>query len=375
MRIAVDAGILELPCPTGVERAAFEILRALPDALLPGDELIVFGRGVPPLPRAGTRAVRSVGLGGLEPMAIWRETRLAPALRSQGVDVLWSPVAAIPLRTAVPRVATVHELPWHVRPGMEGAVRERVHRARLHIAARAAARICVPSATTAAQMAAEVPDFADRVRVVPHGVAEMFFWRTDASVAAELRAHHRFPAAPYLLHVGGTRARKGVPVLLRAYARYRLQGGRLPLVMAGPGDAPERMPPAAFHLGYVSDALLLALYEGARALVVSSESEGFGLPCLEAMAQGVPVVALRAGALPEVVGPAASLVDAGDDDALAAALVQLERDDTVRAGLIARGRARVANTRWSASAARLRAVLEEATATAPVGAAGAPRAT
>ena len=76
----------------------------------------MFGRGVPPLSCDPSRAVRAVGLGGSEPLAVWRESRLAPALRSQGIHVLWSPVAAIPLRTAVPRVATIHELPWRVRP-------------------------------------------------------------------------------------------------------------------------------------------------------------------------------------------------------------------------------------------------------------------
>jgi glycosyltransferase involved in cell wall biosynthesis len=360
MRIAVDAGILQLPCPTGVERAALEMLRSLPATLQPGDELIVFGRDVPRLPCAASRAVRGVGLGGKEPMAIWRETRLAPALRSQGADVLWSPVAAIPLRTHVARVATVHELPWRVRPRMEGALRERVHRVRLRLAARSAVRICVPSETTAGQVVAEEPDAEGRVRIVPHAVAPVFLEEPDREAARALRALHRVPPSPYLLHVGGTRARKGVPVLLRAYARYRLQGGRRPLVLAGPGEPPTRMPADVWHLGYVSDDLLLALYAGAGALVVSSESEGFGLPCLEAMAQRVPVVALRAGALPEVVGDDALLVDAGDDDALGAALLTVENDSALREGLLHRGRARVEGATWAASAQRLRGVLREA---------------
>ncbi len=360
MRIAADAGILELPCPTGVERAAAEMLRALPGALRPGDELIVLGRRVPKLTFRDARAVRTVGLGGSEPLAVWRETRLSAALRSQGADVLWSPVAAIPLCTDVPRVATVHELPWRVRPGMEGAVRERVHRVRLRLAVRAAALICVPSEATVAQLRDEDPAAADRVRVVPHGVAATFLADHDGASAAELRVLHRVPPAPYLLHVGGTRARKGIGVLLRAFARYRLMGGTLPLVMAGPGASPPRLPGGVRHLGYVSDALLLALYAGALALVVSSESEGFGLPCLEAMAQRVPVVAVRAGALPEVVGDDGLLVAAGDDAALGAALLRIEQEDALRERLIVRGRRRAERSAWSASAATLRGVLAEA---------------
>jgi len=360
MRIAIDASILELPCPTGVERAAAETLRELPASLETGDELIVFGRGVPSLPCAPRSAVRSVGLGGAEPLAVWRESRLAPALRSQGADVLWSPVAAIPLHTDVPRVATIHELPWHVRPGLEGRMRERVHRVRLRLAARSAALLCVPSETTAGQVAAEIPEAATKVRVVPHGVARRFLITADAVATAALRAFHGVPPAPFLLHVGGTRARKGVPLLLRAYARYRLQGGNLPLVLAGPGNAPERVPPGVHHLGYVSDDLLVALYSGAAMLVISSESEGFGLPCLEAMAQEVPVVTVAGGALPEVAGTAALVVPSGDDDALSAAIVRVERDEGVASDLVTRGRARAAAATWSASAERLRRVLYEA---------------
>jgi glycosyltransferase involved in cell wall biosynthesis len=360
MRIAVDASILELPCPTGVERAASETLRELPACLEGGDELIVFGRGVPPLTGEPTRAVRAVGLGGAEPLAVWRESRLAPALKSQGAHVLWSPVAAIPLRTSLPRVATIHELPWHVRPGIEGRLRERVHRVRLRIAARTAALLCVPSETTAGQVSAEVPEATAKVRLLPHGVGDRFRSRADGDEAARLRAFHDVADAPFLLHVGGTRARKGIPFLMRAYARYRLQGGGSPLVLAGPGAAPENAPAGVQHLGYVSDELLHALYAGARLLVVSSETEGFGLPCLEAMAQEVPVVTVNGGALPEVVGSAAIVVPAGDDDALAAALVRVEREKGFARDLAERGRERVSTATWARAARRLREILAEA---------------
>jgi len=343
MRIAIDAAILELPCPTGVERAAIETLRELPASLEKGDELIVFGRGVPPLPCAPNRSVRAVGLGGREPLAVWRESRLAPALRAQGVHVLWSPVAAIPLHTSVPRVATIHELPWHVRPGMEGRLREHVHAVRLRLAAHSAALLCVPSETTAAQVSAEVPEASGKVRVLPHGVAPRFLARPDLPAAADLRAFHGVPSAPFLLHVGGTRARKGVPLLLRAYARYRLQGGLLPLVLAGPGDAPERAPADVHHLGYVSDDLLLALYAG------------------------VPVVTVAGGALPEVVGDCALVVPTGDDDALATAIVRVEREQGVATTLIERGHVRAASASWSVTATRLRGILAEAAATMGAG--------
>lgn len=349
MKIAVDGSILDLPRPTGVERSLREILRALPGALGPGDRVEVLRRC------AGSEddgPVRGIALGGPAPIALWREASLGPALRDRGFDVLWSPVAAIPLGTRVPCVATVHEIPWRVRRGLEGWGREAVHRLRVGLAARRARRIVCPSRDAAGEMAAEHPRAADRLRVVPHAVPGRF---ADAAPGTAEGS----PPPGFLLHVGGTRARKNVPHLLRAYATYRNRGGRTPLVLAGPGD-----PPAAAEgttwLGWVDDERLVALYDRARALVVSSESEGFGIPVLEAMARGLPVVAVAAGGVPEAAQGAALLVPPGDPGALAAAVLRVETEPGLAADLAGRGRRRACLVTWEASAAKLRAVLAEA---------------
>jgi len=359
VRIAVDVRILEFPCPTGVERAAAEIVRALPGAMRAGDELILMGRGSVASALAPDPSVSSVALGGPEAPLLWRESRLAPALAEHGVHVLWSPVAAIPVGTRVPCVATVHELPWVARPLIEGILREQAHRIRLRIAARSAVRIVCPSASAAAQIADAYPDAAPRVRIVPHGVPEGFRVPPDPARAAALRARLGVEGT-YLLHVGGTRARKNVPLLLRAYARYLLRGGRAALVLVGPGDPPQCPPRGVRAVGYVSDDMLVALYDGALAVVVSSDSEGFGIPVLEAMSRGVPVVATSAGGLPEAAGGAASLVAPGDDEALGAAIVAVETDRVLRARLVERGRVRAAACRFTDSARLLHAVLAEA---------------
>ena len=103
--------------------------------------------------------------------------------------------------------------------------------------------------------------------------------------------------------------------------------------------------------GRVDEATLDALYRGAAALAVPSRSEGFGLPALEAMARGCPVVASSAGALPEVIGDAGLLVAPGDADALAAALDRLLDDDSLAASLGAAGHRRAACFTWSACTA------------------------
>jgi glycosyltransferase involved in cell wall biosynthesis len=150
---------------------------------------------------------------------------------------------------------------------------------------------------------------------------------------------------------------------VRAFARYRLRGGRCDLVLAGPGPDPAAAPRAVRSLGWIDDPALLALYDGAQALVVASESEGYGLPVLEAFARGVPVVAFAAGGVVEAAGDAAVLVPPGDEEGLAEALLRIESDAAHRASLVERGRRRAAASRWPDAARKLVAVLREAAGT------------
>lgn len=357
MRIGVDGSILELPCPTGVERALVELLGALPGVLAEGDEIVVAAPGEVPVPDG---PVRAVATGGPTALAVWRETHLAPLLQRVGADVLWSPVAAIPLRTNVPRVATIHETPWLVRRHLEGRMRERVHQVRLRLAARYARRLICPSTSSAEQVRALHPRAADRIEVVPHGVPQAFLRPRDPDATEAALLGVGLTPGGYHLHVGGSRARKNVPLLLRAHLDHRIAGGSAQLVLVGPGEPPSRPAPGVVHLGYVDDELLLHLYDGARALVVSSESEGFGIPVLEAMSRGLPVIAPAVGGLPEAAGGAALLVEPLDQRALADAMLRLGNDPDLSRTLAAHGRARASEARWSSSATRLLEVLRAA---------------
>src|SRR2546423_2087302 len=126
------------------------------------------------------------------------------------------------------------------------------------------------------------------------------------------------------------------------------------MVVAGPpgwGETPTLDGPGVMAPGRIDEATLDALYRGAAALAIPSRSEGFGLPALEAMARGCPVVASDAGALPEVVGEAGLLVAPGDPEALASALGRLLTDDALAAARRAAGRRRAATFTWSACTA------------------------
>jgi glycosyltransferase involved in cell wall biosynthesis len=183
----------------------------------------------------------------------------------------------------------------------------------------------------------------------------------------------------YVLFVGTVEPRKGIDVLLAAHDALRHHGHPdLRLVIAGPpgwGETPMLDGPGVVAPGRIDEVTLDALYRGAAALAVPSRAEGFGLPALEAMARGCPVVASDAGALPEVLGEAGLLVKPGDADALAGALERILTDDSLATSLGAAGHRRAATFTWSACTAAHVAAYHAALGSAappPTPAAGGP---
>jgi len=275
-------------------------------------------------------------------------------------DVTHSPhPLMIPTRTAA-RVVTIHDLDFLSHPERtEGDVRRDYPRyVRQH--AHLADHIVVNSAHTAGEVHQRLG--------VPRSVITVC--RAGAP-AWSARTHA--PEPGHILFVGTLEPRKNVGGLLDGYARLLEDGAPVPdLVLAGrptPAAAPwlERIakPPLAgrvHHLGYVSDAQRRSLYEQARLLVLPSFNEGFGLPVLEAMTVGVPVVASNRGAIPEVLGDAGLMVDPDDPDALAEAMARMLREPALAHQAAARGVRRSLTFNWQASAEALRSAYEHAVA-------------
>lgn len=339
MRVALDV-TATITGSTGVARYARQLEAAL------------IGQGVETAPYAIGRARHPVP-AGVRHLAVplrvvqrsWAWTGMPrPESFIGPVDVVHA-LDLAPPPSRLPVVATVHDLTAVDYPDLHPPRRVAQQRTQLRTLGRARVVIADSQATRERLIAHGIDGAA--IVVVPLG-------RTGPQGEPSSPNRHR----PYLLAVGEVTRRKGHDVLLRAFARADLDG--VELVLAGPDgfDAGFRTQLIAELgiadrvdvLGRVDDATLASLYAGALALCFPSRAEGFGLPVVEAMGAGLPVVAGDIDVLREVARENALFVKPGDDEALAASLEQIVGDRALRNKLSAGGRERAAAFTWERTA-------------------------
>jgi glycosyltransferase involved in cell wall biosynthesis len=365
LRVGFDGRAFASPA-AGVRRYVANLATAL---LALGERIEVVALGGP-----GAEAIPA-GVGFSEEPAHpptnagWTLMGLPRAASRAAVDLIHAPAYTAPFWAGVPVVLTIHDVSYARHPEWYPYRRDWMRRAFYRRSAHAAVHIVTDSEFSASEIAAAYRIPPDRISVVPRGVSAGNFGSADGSGACDLPTE---VVAPFLLHVGDLHERRNVGVIVDALFEARRHFGSAPalsLVLAGVdrgvGEGlcalaeEQGARDAVVRLGPVSEPLLRSLYHCATALVYPSLYEGFGLPLLEAMASGTPVIASRAASIPEVVGDAGILLEADDVAGWADAIVKVANDERLREQMKAHGLRRASTFTWERTARMTLAVYRQ----------------
>jgi glycosyltransferase involved in cell wall biosynthesis len=372
VRVAVNVEQLLHEAPGGIGRYSAELLRLLPT--LDVDVTPFTARH----PRADVaRALHAHDLDGLDPVILplpaavlydaWHVLGVAgPVRRLAPVDLVHAPSPAVPPTGGVPLVVTVHDAAPLVMPEAFTKRGVRFHRQGFAAAAKRARLVIAVSEFSADEVATHTAIPRERIRVVPNGVDRE---RADDEAVTKARRIYDIDDRPYVFWAGTFQPRKNVRVLLDAFTR--LDPGFYPhrLVLAGPpgwkpddadAEVARELGDRVRLLGPVHRHQLFPLFAGADLFAFPSRHEGFGIPVLEAMAQGTPVICSDIPALREVAGDAAVYVAPDDVEAWTDALGVTLADPAALATLADAGSARVSDYSWERCARETAAVYREA---------------
>jgi len=312
-------------------------------------------------------SLRVSGLRGRAIRLLWDQVVLPWHLVQDGVDVFWGPAHRLPLLlpSRIAGVVTIHDLVWrHAGATMQPANRW-VDATFMPKSVRIAKQVIADSENTKTDLLREFPFLGTRVDVIPLGyVPRQRHVFDDALGALD-------PDEPFFLFVGTLEPRKNLSRLIEAFASLPkfIQKKAVLVVAGGAGWGDVDVMKLVVHygvvdrvrlIGYVSEELLPALYARALFLAMPSLYEGFGLPLLEAMAQGCPVLTSNCASMPEVAGDAGVLVDPLRVESIAEGLALMLGDDTAREKLRARTKKNALRFSWDKTAAETLATFERA---------------
>jgi glycosyltransferase involved in cell wall biosynthesis len=354
LRVGFDGRAFTSPA-AGIRRYATELVCALVSLGEPL-EVVALGGDAATIPSG----IERVSASAHPPSnAGWTLIGLPRTAARAGVQVLHAPSYTAPFWASIPVVLTIHDVSYELHPEWYPYRRDRLRRYFYRRSAKTASRVLTVSMFSASEIARAYGIPREGITVTPLGVHGTF-GAGDPNLPLDLPAK---VSEPYLLHVGDLHERRNLTVVVDALLEARRHFGAaaaVSLVLAGVdrgvGDglcamaAEAGAPEAVVLLGSVEEDRIHALYRGALAVVYPSLYEGFGLPLIEAMASGTPVLASHEASIPEVLGGAGLLLDAREVAAWREAIIRLVNDETLREDLRARGLARAATFTWQRTA-------------------------
>lgn len=369
MKVGVDARLLSRPL-TGIGRYTLEMCRAL------SKEANVSLYLYSPAP---IRADLASGLESTNSRTkrwengalrqLWSETFLPLWVKMDAVDVFWGPAHRLPrlLPGNVARVVTIHDLVWRYAADTMRPLSRLLERYQMPLAVRTADEVVADSQATADAVKKEFAIDSNRLSVVPLG-ANLVKSATPFESLRKLGIDR-----PYFLFVGTLEPRKNLIRLLTAYSRLAesLKQNTMLVIAGGKGWGSVNIKDVVTKLnlldyvrllGYVDEPTLAALYANAKFLAMPSLYEGFGLPLVEAMGFGTPLLTSNNSSMPEVAGDAGLLIDPHDLASIQIGLTQLIVDDELRVKLVANAQKNTVRFNWDASAEKLVGVFEKAVA-------------